>query len=662
MGSKAPPRRGAARLREALRDAMARWLIATLAVAALALAGDAGDAGARDDAPSTAPSPAPSPRGDAAAFTALGFDAEAGWSATPRRMVARPRVNPRRAAEAAGAVGVASFSAETPAPAAAEEVAETPAPGEAAEVAETPTPDAAETPEPERSERIVAAIPSSEPAERTRPLTGGAGADDALPQSPRSGSVGYVVVRLDDQEIVAALNPDEAFIPASVAKVPTALYALDTLGADFQFRTRLIATGPVDGGVLHGDLVLVGGGDPTLDSADLDDLVEALKAAGIDRVAGRFLYDDRALPHAPEIEPGQPVYASYNPGVSGLSLNFNRVLMKWERRSAGVYDIEMRAHAAGRWAPATSYEGALLPTDDRALFRRSAREASDGSRSRGREIQVWSVASRSLGRRGQRWLPVQDPSRYAADAFRRIAEEEGVVLPEPEPGAAPRLGSEPDGARVIAEHLSKPLRDILRGMLKYSTNITAEAVGLTTTGVRRLSGAGFGAPGSDPSRSLRGSGEAMAAWVNEEFGLVGDDAGAPTIFYNHSGLTAASRVTPRAMAQILVNASSHAEAFEVFYGLMPRRTGRGARNTAIVRAKTGTIYYGRALAGYIECRGDGARYAFAYFNSDPAERAAFDLVVDVHAPAAPRSATVWLNRAVSVERALMARWTRRLCG
>lgn len=154
----------------------------------------------------------------------------------------------------------------------------------------------------------------------------------------------------------------------------------------------------------------------------------------------------------------------------------------------------------------------------------------------------------------------------------------------------------------------------------------------------------------------------MSAWINGEFGLLGDDAGEPMVLFNHSGLTAASRMTPRAMTQVLVNAASDPETFDAFYELMPRRTGRGVRDTARVRAKTGTIYYGRGLAGYIECPRTGELYAFAFFNSDPTERAAFDLAIDVHAPGAPRSARAWLNRALATERALMTRWTRRLCG
>ena len=67
--------------------------------------------------------------------------------------------------------------------------------------------------------------------------------------------------------------------PASVAKIVTALYGRAALGTDYRFRTRLLAAGPVEGGVLRGDLVLEGGGDPLLDTDGLGGLVAALRTA-----------------------------------------------------------------------------------------------------------------------------------------------------------------------------------------------------------------------------------------------------------------------------------------------------------------------------------------------------------------------------------------------
>ena len=106
--------------------------------------------------------------------------------------------------------------------------------------------------------------------------------------------------------------------PASVAKALTALYALDVLGAEHRFQTRLMASAPVKDGILQGDLVLVGGGDPTLNTDGLAALAAQLKTAGIREVRGEFQVYEGALPFVQTIDPGQPDHVGYSPAISGI--------------------------------------------------------------------------------------------------------------------------------------------------------------------------------------------------------------------------------------------------------------------------------------------------------------------------------------------------------
>jgi len=151
--------------------------------------------------------------------------------------------------------------------------------------------------------------------------------------TPRqTGKVGWMVMDLDSGTVLDARDPDVPFAPASVAKLPTAIYALDRLGPDFRFETRVAATGPVRNETLEGDLILVGGGDPELDSDTLLPLVTQVKEKGFRRVRGQFLVDGSIGPRQPGIANDQPVDAAYNPAVSGLNLNFNRVRLEWDAR------------------------------------------------------------------------------------------------------------------------------------------------------------------------------------------------------------------------------------------------------------------------------------------------------------------------------------------
>ena len=76
----------------------------------------------------------------------------------------------------------------------------------------------------------------------------------------------FVVADTQTGEILESHNPLRSLPPASVIKTITGFYALETLGPDFTFETKLITTGPIIDGVLDGDLILIGGGDPTLDT------------------------------------------------------------------------------------------------------------------------------------------------------------------------------------------------------------------------------------------------------------------------------------------------------------------------------------------------------------------------------------------------------------
>ncbi len=91
--------------------------------------------------------------------------------------------------------------------------------------------------------------------------------EEMIAAADLDGTVGCVLADADTGEMLEQIDAGVALPPASVTKAVTALYALDALGGAFRFITRIYATGPVEGGILRGDVILAGGGDPTL-SAD----------------------------------------------------------------------------------------------------------------------------------------------------------------------------------------------------------------------------------------------------------------------------------------------------------------------------------------------------------------------------------------------------------
>lgn len=430
------------------------------------------------------------------------------------------------------------------------------------------------------------------------------------------GAVGFVVADAATGAVLEAVNADLAQPPASVAKAITALYALEHLGIGYRFPTRLLATGPVVGGRIEGDLVLAGSGDPTLDTDRLGDMVAALAAAGVRGVTGRFLVYAGALPQIGLIDPEQPEFVGYNPALSGMNLNFNRVHFEWKRGGDG-YAVTMDARAE-RFVPQVRMARMQVVDRSAPLFTYAAGEAAED----------WTVARGALGKGGSRWMPVRRPAVYAAEVFQTLAAAQGIGLPQA--GFAERV---PDFAatagRVLVEHRSEDLGVVLRGMLKHSTNLTAEVLGLSAS---RAAG-------------LALSGRQMAQWAAARYGLAAR-------FVDHSGLGAGSRISAGDMVRALVAARGGA-----LPGLLKdvgMRDGKGQvikGHPVRVLAKTGTLNFASGLAGYVVPPG-GRELAFAIFCADVARR---ERLTPAERETPPGGAE-WTRRARLLQGRLVERW------
>lgn len=406
--------------------------------------------------------------------------------------------------------------------------------------------------------------------------------------------------------------------PASVAKAITALYALDTLGPSHRFVTRLVATGGVSGGVIRGDLILVGGGDPTLDTNALAAMARALKAKGINEVRGAFKVAQGALPYVSTIDRDQPDHVGYSPAVSGVALNYNRVHFEW-RRAGSEFGVTMDARS-DRLRPAVAMARMQIVARDLPVY-----TYEDAGR-----VDTWTVARRALGNGGARWLPVRKPALYAGDVFQTLARAHGIALKAPT-----IVESAPQGA-ILVTHQSDDLRSILRAMLRYSTNLTAEMVGMAAS-VKRAGAV----------RNLRASAAEMSRWAADALG-----AGSMKLV-DHSGLGSDSRMTADDMVAALVKVHRNAVLRPILKPVALRdQKGRPLRNHPIsVDAKTGTLNFVSGLAGYMTGR-DGTVLAFAIFAADEATRGRLSKANRE----APQGARGWNRRAKMMQQHLIERW------
>jgi len=124
-------------------------------------------------------------------------------------------------------------------------------------------------------------------------------------------------VAVDDASgLLASVNAGMAFQPGSNAKLLTALAALHVRGPAFRFTTSAVTSGTVSDRTLHGDLVVVGGGDPVISTTatspapftKLDDLARAIAGAGIDDITGSVAVDDSRYDNARTIADWKPNY------------------------------------------------------------------------------------------------------------------------------------------------------------------------------------------------------------------------------------------------------------------------------------------------------------------------------------------------------------------
>ena len=432
-----------------------------------------------------------------------------------------------------------------------------------------------------------------------------------------SGQVAFAVADANTGRWLECAHEREGTPPASVTKAITALYALDALGPDHQFETRLCVTGGIVNGEVQGDLVLIGGGDPTLDTDGLAEMAAQLKEAGVRSVKGGFKVFETSLPVMRQIDPEQPDHVGYNPGVSGIALNFNRVHFEWKRAS-GKYSVTMDGRSE-KYRPDVVMAAMQIRDRSAPIYTYEDRANREN----------WTVAKGALGNGGSRWLPVRKPGLYAGDVFATMSGAQGIRLDKPEIIVELPVGD------LVVTRLSGGLRSILRDMLRFSTNLTAEMVGLAATQKR------IGAV-SD----LRSSAAEMNRWAIAELDMV-----APKLV-DHSGLGDDSTVTALDMATALIKMRDS--------GLRPILTQFGMRDEKgrpikdhpmYVQAKTGTLNFVSALAGYVTAK-DGTELVFAIFAADAGKRAKITRA-DREGPPGART---WNKRAKRVQQALIERW------
>jgi len=424
---------------------------------------------------------------------------------------------------------------------------------------------------------------------------------DRLLDAPPFDRHHWGVVVLDTTgKVLYGRNPTRLFIPASNTKLVVSAAAAVLLPPDGSVATSVYGAGPLEGGVLQGDLVLYGRGDPTMSRRCYDadttragacetdpmrrirELAAALHAKGVRRIAGDIVgdgsYFEPTMIHE-TWESGDLVWW-YAAPVTGLAFNDNSVDVRWEPGSA--------AGAPGRITLTPDFGDLIL--ENRTWT--SAERGTGLDAGRLGPLGIWvggSITATAMARTS--YLALPDPNRYAAAALRQALADAGISV-------TGTTTSTTDSARYaqarrgvpLAETTSRPFREWLAPILGPSQNLFAEML------LKQV------------ARQVRGEGSWRAGLELERRFLI-DSVGIDSTQFSlrdGSGLSHTNTMSPWAFARLLLWMRGH-PGFGPFQSALPVAGRSGTIRTRMVRtpvegrvmAKTGSISRVNALSGYV---------------------------------------------------------------
>jgi D-alanyl-D-alanine carboxypeptidase/D-alanyl-D-alanine-endopeptidase (penicillin-binding protein 4) len=428
-----------------------------------------------------------------------------------------------------------------------------------------------------------------------------------------------VIKSLSDDQTIYALNPRKLLMPASTMKVVTLAVAADRLGWDYRYQTRVLTVGTIEGGVLNGDLLVVGSGDPSLDDWDgaatavFDRWAALLKERGIRSINGRVVGDDNAFDDD-GLGTGwawDDLGASYATSVGGLQYNENTA-----RVTVGP------GPAAGEPASiATQPEAAQL------TLRNLVRTAPAGNPA-SVQIRLLPLTS-TLELRGAvpvdarpfvRNTSVPNPTVYFANAVRIALARNGIDVTGPAVDIDDvRDTPSREAGQLVTEEVSAPLPQLATTMMKFSQNLYAETL-LKTLGV------GVQTVGSSEA------GRAAIRATLERWNIPTSDM----LMVDGSGLSRYNLITPGAMVAILSHIFHDDRLHDRFVDALPSAgidgtladRMKGTAASGNVRAKTGSFSNARAIAGFVRTAGNES-LAFAIIaNNYGVESSVIDSATD----------------------------------
>jgi D-alanyl-D-alanine carboxypeptidase/D-alanyl-D-alanine-endopeptidase (penicillin-binding protein 4) len=421
---------------------------------------------------------------------------------------------------------------------------------------------------------------------------------DSMVSTPefRNAHWGILIVDPSSGDTLYSRNAGKLFMPASNMKIITSATALAQLGPDHRFATTLATDGAVRDGVVLGNVVVRGSGDPTVSThmrgdamAPLREIADSLMVHGIRRIAGRLVSRKDAFP-GPTLGYGwswEDLEESYSAPIAELLFNegFSIVTVRGGMQPgdpAFVTTAPARTFPLVRASVITVSTDSATPVGRNGARRRNGVRVVKDTAFGGVVVDGWIAAGDSV----EIEVTHRDPVDAYLAALTEALRDAGIVVEGRLPPELPPAGQQ---STVLFTAMSPPLSEILPPLMKPSQNQIAEmllrAVGLQITGVGT----------ADSGRAV--ARRQLEAW------------GAPTdgfILRDGSGLSRYDYLSPETIVHVL-DAMRKAPTFQLYYDALPiagtdgtiRTRMRGTPAEGNLHAKTGTIANARSLSGYV---------------------------------------------------------------
>lgn len=437
---------------------------------------------------------------------------------------------------------------------------------------------------------------------------------DAVVLAPEFSNAHWGIVAVDGRgDTLYSRNAGKLFMPASNQKIITAAVALAQLGGDYRYVTPVVMRGSVSGGVLHGDLVLVGRGDPTISDhvfgdalVQLRPIADSLVARGVRRVRGKVVAEGNAFAD-PVLGFGwswDDLEADFAAPTDELTINegFTRLLVRAGATAGDSVRVESRPTRTWPRLRVSALTVAATSDSSRRPVITIRKDTLSGDVLIAGTIAAGTVDTISVTHR--------DPSEAFLAAVREVLGEKGITITG---DAVPSAAGD-----TIARIVSPPLREILPPFMKPSQNQIGELL-FKTIGLER-GGAGTSAA------ARRVIERQVVEWGAQPNSIIVRDG---------SGVARYNYVTPEAILRVL-DVMRRRPDFPAFLDALPvagvdgtlERRMRQTPAHGTAKAKTGSLTQARSLSGYLRTM-DGDTVTFSIMaNNWSVPSAAINRAVD----------------------------------